>query len=76
MFSPGECLKRSQATARERDLLTRRAHRTLDALLRVERGIPSGKKENPNNVARERGRVRLFEKELDACRKSLKKLGG
>ncbi len=76
MFSPGECLKRSQKVRRDRDLLVRRAHSVLDALLRVERGIPNGKKENPAIVMRERGRVRLFEKELDQCRKALKKLGG
>ena len=76
MYSPVETLKRSKKLAVERDLLTRRAHRTLDALLRVERGIPSGGKQNPTIAARERGRVRLFEKELDACRKALKNLGG
>ena len=76
MFSPSQALKRSQKVRRDRDLLVRRAHSVLDALLRAEWGIPTGKKENPNNVARERGRVKLFEKELDACRKALKKLGG
>ncbi len=76
MYSPLETLKRSQKLAVERKLLTARAHRTLDALLRVERGIPSGKKENPAIVMRERARVRLFEKELDQCRKALRNLGG
>lgn len=76
MLSPSECLKRSRKLAVERDLLTRRAHRTLDALLRVERGIPSGGKQNPAAASRERARVRLFEKELDQCRKALKNLGG
>lgn len=76
MFSPTEALKNSRKLAVERKLLTRRAHSLLDTLLRVERGIPSGRKENPVIVMRERGRVRLFEKELDQCRKALRKLGG
>lgn len=69
-------MKRSQKIARDRAMLTRRAHSVLDALLRVERGIPAGAKQNPAHAARERGRVRLFEKELDQCRKALRNLGG
>ena len=76
MYNPGEYLKQSQKIARERNLLTRRAHSVFDALLRAERGIPNGAKQNPAVVTRERARVRLFEKELDACRKALRKLGG
>lgn len=76
MFSPSQTLKRSQKVRRDRDLLVRRAHSVLDALLRAEWGIPSGVKQNPAIVMRERGRVRLFERELDQCRKALRKLGG
>lgn len=76
MLSPAAHLKRYPKIAIERKLLTDRAHRMLDALLRVERGIPSGTRQNVRFVAREKARVKLFEKEIATCRAALKKLGG
>lgn len=77
MVNLDDHLKKSRRRAREREYLTARAKRMLDALLKAEASIPSGgSRINPRIAARERARVKFFSKELDTCRKQLRKLGG
>ncbi len=76
MLSPTEYLQRAQKIRRDREYLMRRAHSMLDALLKTESAINVGTRANPRAAARTPERVRFFQKELDACRKSLRKLVG
>lgn len=76
MVNLDDHLKKSRRRAREREFLMNRARRMFDALLKAEASVPSGSRINPRIAARERARVRFFARELDACRKELRKLGG
>lgn len=74
MLSPAEYLQRAQKIRRDREYLIQRAHSMLDALLKTEGAVNVGTRANPRAAARAAARARFFQKELDACRKSLRKL--
>lgn len=77
MVNPSEYLKQSRRRKLEREHLIAHARRMFDALLKVEVSITKpGTRSSPRALARDRARIKFFLKELDTCRKQLRKLGG